>query len=347
MRRFPILPMLWLWLAAPLCGLTQTHGWLEDFDAAAALALAERKHLLVAFVGSDWSAPSQSLRREVLDAPAFIGALEGRYVPVRLDFPYGAAAKDRVPRFARNRELQLAHDVRVFPVLLAMTPDGRPYAESGWRPGDARAQLEFLEPRLAAGRAALERIQALERECAAPGEAGARLGAIEAAIEELARFDPAGPVSPRLLPPLIALVRLALSEDPLGQRGLADRALDLCLAQEVWGEDLWQAALRFDPQGLSGRQERALRNEFKAARERPKARAFVQRLAGALRRGGQWQRPLELGELAAQAAFWCADPELLDDRALARELVAHALELAPEAARRMGVSALSERLGGG
>jgi hypothetical protein len=346
MRIHPLLLTLWLWLVFGALGRAQTHGWLEDFDAAAALAREERKHLLVAFVGSDWSAPSQRLRSEVLDAPAFLGALEGRFVPVRLDFPYGAAAKDRVPHFARNRELQLAFDIRVFPALLAMTPDGRAYADSAWRPGDVRGQLEFLEPRLAAGRAALERIESLERALAAASDTAGRLRVIEAAIDSLASFEPAGPVSGRLLPPQIALVRRAFGEDPSGVQGLAGRALELCLSLDQFGEDIWQAALRFDPQGLAGQQERALRNEFKAARERSKAREFVQRLATTLRRGGEWQRPAELAELAAQAAFWCADPELLADPALARELGARALALAPEQAQRLGVPGLLERLGG-
>ena len=60
--------------------------WVEDFEAAKALAAKEKKDLLIDFTGSDWCGWCIKLRKEVFDKPAFAVAAKD-YIFVELDYP--------------------------------------------------------------------------------------------------------------------------------------------------------------------------------------------------------------------------------------------------------------------
>jgi thioredoxin-related protein len=322
----------------------QTHGWLRDFDAAKALAQAEGKHLLVEFSGSDWNARSRDLWADVLNDPRWLGALEGRFVAVRLDLPQSAAAKDEVPNFKRNRELQMRFDVRAFPRLLVMRPDMRVYAELGWMSLGPVEYLKELEALLAAGQRALLDIESLEQDFAAAKTAAQQQGVLSRALTQLEAFDPAGDVSPRLVPPLVAVCRRALASDPEGQAGLAQRALQGCLTHGVFGEDVALAALRLDPRDAHGWRSAALDMEFRAARSPLQAERFCSRLRDFLARSDLPREPVHMTRLAMQAAYWCVDTELVKRPEWAREFVLQALRFDSDQARALGADELLERL---
>ncbi|MCA9264817.1 MAG: hypothetical protein KDA60_13250, partial [Planctomycetales bacterium] len=56
------------------------EGWLQSVERSVEQAQVSGKHVLVAFVGSDWHRESQELRRRVLASPEFAATLGERYV---------------------------------------------------------------------------------------------------------------------------------------------------------------------------------------------------------------------------------------------------------------------------
>ncbi len=130
-------------LASASVAPTAGEPWVTDFEAARVRARSEGKHLLIDFTGSDWCGYCKKLHKELYDKPAFLKRAQESYVLVELDFPRRTAQAKDLRR--QNQALQQEHDVRGFPTLLLMTPDGRVYTR---REGFPRAGAHNLERRV-------------------------------------------------------------------------------------------------------------------------------------------------------------------------------------------------------
>ncbi len=91
--------------------------WHVDLEVARALAIKERKELLVEFTGSDWSPGCIALRKQVFDSDDF-ARFARRFVLVRVDFP----RKTRLPEEAANRNASVAATfaVAAYPTVLLL-----------------------------------------------------------------------------------------------------------------------------------------------------------------------------------------------------------------------------------
>ena len=108
-----------------------------NFPRAAALARSTKRPLLLAFVGTDWSISSLKLDREVFDQADFADNSKYNFVLCKIHF---YQTRERSPETARqNEELATKYDVRDFPTVVVLSPDGREIARLGYIAGGVTA----------------------------------------------------------------------------------------------------------------------------------------------------------------------------------------------------------------
>ena len=118
-------------------------GWTDDFAAAQVEAAAQDKDLLLEFTGSDWCPPCKMLKKEVFDQAAFNEAVPDDFVLVKLDFPNNVPQSDKV--IAQNHSLQERYAIQGYPTVILTDAAGKPYAQTGYRPGGAEAYVTHLD----------------------------------------------------------------------------------------------------------------------------------------------------------------------------------------------------------
>jgi thiol-disulfide isomerase/thioredoxin len=101
-------------------GNSVTADWHASGNEAKQIALQTHRPLFVAFMGSDWSEPCQTMRKEILDTPAFKNFADDKLVLVMADFPRGAPL---APEQAReNAEMAKGAQLDRLPVFLLVDP---------------------------------------------------------------------------------------------------------------------------------------------------------------------------------------------------------------------------------
>jgi hypothetical protein len=114
------------WLCAALlaaCGGSSAPAiadWHINGNEAKQIALQTHRLLLIAFMGSDWSEPSQTIRKEVLDTQTFKDFADANLVLVMADFPRGAV----VPPELAMQYAQMAKGAQIdrLPVFMLVDP---------------------------------------------------------------------------------------------------------------------------------------------------------------------------------------------------------------------------------
>ena len=117
--------------------------WKTDFSAAQKQAAAENKHILLSFSGSDWCPPCMALDREVFSAPEFVAYAKTNLILVQADFPRNTPLS--AEQGAANQTLAERFGVETFPSVFILTPQGRPVARTGYRPGGSDAYIEKIK----------------------------------------------------------------------------------------------------------------------------------------------------------------------------------------------------------
>lgn len=140
MIRLAVILLAVIALHAEACA---TDVWLTDVEAARKTAQKERKDVLIAFTGSDWSPACIALRKQVLETEAF-SRFARRFVLVSVDFPRKARLAEEA--LARNRAAAESLSVKSYPTLILL--DGRTAEEfgriSGFGGKDAAAYVAEL-----------------------------------------------------------------------------------------------------------------------------------------------------------------------------------------------------------
>lgn len=108
-----------------------------NFPRAAALAKSTKRPLLLAFIGTDWSISSLKLDREVFDQADFADNSNYNFILCKVHF---YQTRDRSPDIIRqNEELATKYEVREFPTVVVLSPDGREIGRLGYVPGGVKA----------------------------------------------------------------------------------------------------------------------------------------------------------------------------------------------------------------
>lgn len=97
-------------------------GWMEDFEAAKALAASQKRHMLLDFTGSDWCGWCIKLDKEVFEKPDFKAFSAQKLVLVKLDFPQRKAQDQKIK--SQNASLQKNFRAEGFPTIVLLNPSG-------------------------------------------------------------------------------------------------------------------------------------------------------------------------------------------------------------------------------
>jgi len=167
-------------LAAALVGLPASAAelWTENAQDAMAQAAKEKKDLLIDFTGSDWCGWCQKLDKEVFSQDAFVAEAPKSFVFLKLDFPHNRPLSDETKK--QNAEWQQKFSVRGYPTIILADATGKPYAQTGYRPGGADEYLKHLAE---LRQAREKRDQALAKAAAAQGVEKAKL--LDAALSTM------------------------------------------------------------------------------------------------------------------------------------------------------------------
>lgn len=134
-----------LFLSASVTALG-AEGWMTDFKAAKEKAAETGKPMLLDFTGSDWCGWCIKLDEEVFSKSAFQEYADSELVLVEIDFPRGkeqsAALKEQ------NKALAEKYEVRGFPSIVLLSPEGELMSRTGYRPGGAEAYVAHLKDAL-------------------------------------------------------------------------------------------------------------------------------------------------------------------------------------------------------
>jgi uncharacterized protein YyaL (SSP411 family) len=131
---------LLLTLSGLVTSLSASVTWMEDATAAAARAKREDKPLLLNFSGSDWCEYCISLQEEVFSTPEFQTYAQQHLVLCAVDFPRKRVLPAGLA--AKNQALSDEHQIRGYPTLILMSPDGEKLWQGGYSPGGPRAFIE-------------------------------------------------------------------------------------------------------------------------------------------------------------------------------------------------------------
>jgi hypothetical protein len=125
LRRFAILAVA---VAALFGGEARASGftWENTFqDALNSATLRERPVVLV-FTGSDWSPRSIKLEQEIFSNTEFAAWFGKTFSPCNADFPQRRPLPDAT--LTENTSLAMKFNVKHFPTLVALRPDGTEFA---------------------------------------------------------------------------------------------------------------------------------------------------------------------------------------------------------------------------
>ncbi len=133
-------------VVAALCGWcvgALAMEWETDFAHARTNALTTGRYLLLDFSGSDWCGWCIKLDKEVFSQQAFQTFASSNLVCVLIDFP--RAKKQSKELQTQNEKLAQQYNVRGFPTVILLSPDGEWVGRTGYQPGGARKYVQHIQ----------------------------------------------------------------------------------------------------------------------------------------------------------------------------------------------------------
>ncbi len=134
-------------IAMLYCSKTEATNWETDFKKASSAAKASGKYLLLDFSGSDWCGWCIRLEKEVFSQDAFKNFAEKNLVCVLVDFPRAKEQAEELKQ--QNLDLERKYDIKGYPTIIILSPDGKPVAKTGYLQGGpweyARHLKEIIE----------------------------------------------------------------------------------------------------------------------------------------------------------------------------------------------------------
>ncbi len=125
--------------SATACGIS----WSPTVEDALRGAVLTQRLAVVVFTGSDWSAGSLKLDRDVLMNPEFGDFFVDSFVLVNADFPQRLEIP--APQLEENTRVATAHRITKWPTLLALRPDGTEYARLEYQGETAEEALRVVK----------------------------------------------------------------------------------------------------------------------------------------------------------------------------------------------------------
>jgi len=301
--------------ALPAAPAVAGEDWVADYDQAVKIAQKEGKNLLVDFTGSDWCGWCIKLHDEVFRHEEFLRYARNGYVLVSLDFPKSEEAKAKVPNPGRNAELRDLHQVRGYPTILLMTPEGAVFAQTGYQQGGPAAYVAHLQEISAGPLAELARVDEIRKAFAASD------GGPEAFTGLLDAFDGL-PERSAFAPRLEAPIRARLGQ---GDEALRRRVASALVRMGRVDDPVLAEVAAIDPKNAAGLHSDALLVVVEAVAVDDAIRPAADRIHAFFGIEGLQQPERESAVLlCVYGAYW--DMNFLDDPARAKELAQRGLQ---------------------
>ncbi|MCK4886131.1 MAG: thioredoxin family protein, partial [Planctomycetes bacterium] len=113
--------------------------WIDNFKAAEMIAEKTGRHILINFTGSDWCIWCKRLKQEVFERGGFRKYARKKLVLVEIDFPRKKPLHKKAA--AENNALAKKFDIRGYPSVIILNPDGQLVGRTGYVRGGVK---EFL-----------------------------------------------------------------------------------------------------------------------------------------------------------------------------------------------------------
>lgn len=117
--------------------------WYENLDEAKAVAQKENKQIFVNFSGSDWCHWCIKLDKDILSQDAFKAYAKDNLVMLLVDFP--KRKKLSKAQMEHNEQLANQFNVRGFPTVVLLKPNGKLISVTGYRYGGPEAYVEHIK----------------------------------------------------------------------------------------------------------------------------------------------------------------------------------------------------------
>lgn len=119
------------------------HLEAKDFEEVVTRSRTENKHLLVAFLGEGWSVSSKKFKEAVLSSPTFKDFAERHLIY----FPIEARRKPKLTseETAVLQSWVIHFDIKSYPTLILIAPDGQELLRHGYRDLDAVEYINLLK----------------------------------------------------------------------------------------------------------------------------------------------------------------------------------------------------------
>ena len=117
--------------------------WETDFEKASKDAAKSGSYLLLDFSGSDWCGWCVRLEKEVFSKPEFKEFAKKNLVCVLLDFPRSKAQSKELKE--QNTGLARKFEIRGYPTVLILAPDGSLVARTGYQQGGPAKYVQHLK----------------------------------------------------------------------------------------------------------------------------------------------------------------------------------------------------------
>lgn len=130
-------------LFGPLPTMATTDLLQTDLETVMAEAARVNRPVYVAFLGDGWSLASKRFKANLLDTPAFKEFASQRLLYYRVHARRQAAkAKQET---ARLQSLVIHFDIKAYPTVILIAPDGTEVLRHGYREESAEDYLKLLE----------------------------------------------------------------------------------------------------------------------------------------------------------------------------------------------------------
>ncbi|MBT6047573.1 MAG: thioredoxin family protein [Candidatus Scalindua sp.] len=133
MRKYVITSIVFIVIAMLYCSKTEATNWETDLKKASSAAKESGKYMLLDFSGSDWCGWCIRLEKEVFSQKAFKDFAEENLVCVLVDFPSAKVQPKELKQ--QNMDLAEEYDVKGYPTIIILSPDGNPVAKTGYLQG--------------------------------------------------------------------------------------------------------------------------------------------------------------------------------------------------------------------
>lgn len=117
--------------------------WETDFSKAAANAKKAGLYMLLDFSGSDWCGWCMKLEKEVFSKAEFKKYAREYLVCVLVDFPKQKKLNKKLSD--QNSELAQKYDIKGYPSIIILAPDGSLVDQTGYQEGGAQKYVDYLK----------------------------------------------------------------------------------------------------------------------------------------------------------------------------------------------------------